>query len=283
MSAPITAIVHPGEMGASVGAAAISGSEDVIWANAKRSERSIERADKAGLRATGTLAQTVSVADIVISVCPPHAAISLASEVAECGFRGLYLDANAISPATAMRVREQVQAGGARYVDGGIIGPPAWEAGITRLYLSGAHAHEVVPVFESSLLEPIIVNNGDFAASALKMTYAAWTKGSTALLANVRALAEANGVSDALLAEWRLSQSGLAERSQRAVTGSAFKAWRWIAEMHEIGDSFEHAGLPDGFHRGAAQVYERQKQFKDCDPAPSMAAILRAMLEPSQD
>ena len=95
------------------------------------------------------------------------------------------------------------------------------------------------------------------------MAYAAWTKGSQALLLNIRALARAEGIEETLLAEWAGSQADLAARSERAAAGSAPKAWRWVGEMEEIADSFAAAGLPDGFHRGAAGLYERIAGFKD--------------------
>jgi hypothetical protein len=71
------------------------------------------------------------------------------------------------------------------------------------------------------------------AASALKVCYAAWNKGATALLAGIRALAEQEGVDAALLAEWKISLPDIPKRSEM-VTVSARKAWRWIVEMEEI-------------------------------------------------
>ena len=80
------------------------------------------------------------------------------------------------------------------------------------------------------------------------------------------------------MAEWALSQPGLEQRAVGSVTGSAFKAWRWIAEMHEIADTFDAAELPGDFHRGAADVYTRQSQFKNVTPAPELGAVLASML-----
>ena len=94
-------------------------------------------------------------------------------------------------------------------------------------------------------------------ASALKMTYAAYTKGRSALLLALRETARANGVDQHLLDEWAISQPELAAVSERAAQSSAPKAWRWIAEMEEIASTFAAAGQPDGFHRAAAEVYRR--------------------------
>jgi hypothetical protein len=97
--------------------------------------------------------------------------------------------------------------------------------------------------------------DGAGAASAVKMAYASWTKGSAALLLAARALARAEGVEDALLAEWAISQPGLEKRSAGAAGSAAAKGWRWVAEMEEIAASMAADGLPAGFHQAAAEVY----------------------------
>jgi len=194
------------------------------------------------------------------------------------GFSGLYIDGNAIAPQTARKAGEIVQGAGARFGDGGIIGPPPGKSGTTRMYFSGAPAAEAAGLFEGSLLATVVLDGPDNAASSIKMCYAAWTKGSTALLADIRALAGALEVEEALLSEWDLSKAGLTQSSATSIRASALKAWRWIAEMNEIADSFESAGLPNGFHRASAQVYERLAPFKDARN-PELAAVLDALCE----
>jgi 3-hydroxyisobutyrate dehydrogenase-like beta-hydroxyacid dehydrogenase len=212
-------------------------------------------------------------------VCPPDAAKALAQSVADTGFAGIYVDANAVSTATALEVAAIVEGPGARFVDGGIIGPPARNTGSTRLYLSGAQAPRAAAVFEGSMLEAIAMDTRPGAASALKMCYAAWTKGSAALLTAIRALAETEGVTDALLEEWSISQQGLAGRSEAAARNNAFKAWRFAGEMREIAATFEAVGLPGGFHRAAADIYQRLEAYKDCSPAPPLAEIIDTLLD----
>ena len=112
-------------------------------------------------------------ADIVLSICPPHAALDVARAAA--GFRGLYCDANAVSPATTREVAAVVEAGGATFVDGGIVGGPPTEPG-TRLYLSGGAAADVAALFAGTALEPVVLGSEIGAASALKMCYAGWSK-----------------------------------------------------------------------------------------------------------
>src|SRR5262249_46514996 len=178
---------------------------------------------------------------------------------AASGFRGLYVDANAVSPATARRIASVVADGGATYVDGGIIGPPPEVTGSTRLYLSREHAGAVAALFDGTALDARPIGPEPDSASSVKMAYAAWTKGSAALLLAARSLATAEGVADVLLAEWDLSQPALAERHRRAAGSAASKGWRWIAEMEEIAATMEAAGLPGGFHHGAAEIFRRTR------------------------
>jgi 3-hydroxyisobutyrate dehydrogenase-like beta-hydroxyacid dehydrogenase len=251
------AVLHPGEMGAAVGAALVETGHEVVWLPVGRSEATRHRAVAAGLDEAADLDDC----DVLLSVCPPGAAVELARSVA--GFAGLYVDANAVSPATAEAVAATVENGGAAYVDGGIIGPPPHQPGTTRLYLSGDRASEVARLFLDSRVEPVVVDAGRFAASATKMTYAAWTKISAALLLSVAEAAERLDVDDVLRAEWVVSQPDLAGRLDAARRSATAKGWRWEAEMREIAATFATVGVPSGFGESAAEVfgaYERPSE-----------------------
>jgi len=297
-------LLHPGEMGAAVGQCLASAGHRVLWVPEGRSAATSARAEAAGLVACG-LADLVRSADVIMSVSPPHAALDIARQVA--GFGGIYLDANAISPATAREVAGIVEADGASYVDGGIIGTPPVTPGFIRLYLSGPRAGKIRDLFDGSPVDARVVDRGTGsgagavgagavgagavgagavgavevvgAASAVKMAYASWTKGSAALLLAARALARAEGVEETLLAEWAISQPGLADRSARAAGSAAAKGWRWIAEMEEIAATMAAAGLPEGFHQAAAEIYRR---FTPADSA-GMEAGLDAVVRNSPD
>lgn len=283
MNAKIIGLLHPGDMGAAVGAAAATSGARVIWASQQRSPATYERARQAGLHDVVNLADVVRKSDVILSVCPPHAALEVAGAVAAHGFRGIYVDANAISPATAARVGEIVAKAGASFVDGGIIGRAARKSGTTRLYLSGARAAEVSELFAGSLLEAVALNAPAGAASALKMAYAAWTKGSNALLLAIRGLAAAQDVEPALLEEWRRSQPELIQRSDRAAERAAPQAWRYVGEMQEIAATFDAAGLPPGFHLAAADIYERLAGFKDATELTSATgAVVDALRASAQ-
>jgi 3-hydroxyisobutyrate dehydrogenase-like beta-hydroxyacid dehydrogenase len=205
-------LLHPGEMGAGVGAAARAGGSRVLWASEGRGDDTRRRASGAGLEDATTVAALVGASDVVLAVCPPHAALDVARTVAGHAFRGLYVDGNAVAPTTSRAIASIVQKAGATYVDGGIIGPPPDKPGTTRLYLSGAAAEQVRALFAPGPLEAIILPGDLTSASAIKMAYAAWTKGSQALIMAVRALATAEGVDEALLAEWGRSQPDLPKR-----------------------------------------------------------------------
>jgi 3-hydroxyisobutyrate dehydrogenase-like beta-hydroxyacid dehydrogenase len=263
-SANVIGLLHAGEMGAAVGRCLTAAGYTVIWASEGRSEATAQRASAAGLTDAHTARQVADRSQIILSICPPHAALDVAWAVH--GFTGLYLDANAIAPGTAREVAELITSNGGSYIDGGIIGPPPVTPGTTRLYLSGERADTIVDLFKGTGLEPRITAGPATAASAVKMAYAAWTKGTAALLLTARALARAEGVEEALLAEWALSQPKLADQSQRAAESGVTKGWRWIAEMEEIAHSMAEAGLPDGFHQAAAEIYRR------CPRLPGAAA-----------
>jgi len=251
----VIGLLHPGEMGAAVGRCLTGRGHEVLWVSQGRGPATAARAAAAGLSDAGTVAALAARAEVIISVCPPHAALDVAWAVH--GFGGLYVDANAVSPGTAREVARLICESGGRYVDGGIIGLPSDQPGATRLYLSGADAEQVAALFAGTPLDARVISGSATAASAVKMAYAGWTKGTAALLLSVRALAREQGVEDALLAEWALSQPGLEARSAGAARSAAAKGWRWVAEMEEIGATMSAAGLPDGFHQAAAEIFRR--------------------------
>jgi hypothetical protein len=244
-------LLHPGEMGAAVGQCLVSAGHTVLWVPEGRGAATRKRAAEAGLEECGW-AEMAARSDVIVSVCPPAAALDMARAVA--GFGGLYLDANAIAPTTAGEVAAIVTAGGASYVDGGIIGTPPVAPGFIRLYLSGDRAGEVRELFGGTEVDARLVAPPG-AASAVKMAYASWTKGSAALLLAARALARAEGVESVLLEEWGISQPGLERRSAAAAGSAAAKGWRWVAEMEQIAAAMAAAGLPEGFHQAAAEIY----------------------------
>ena len=268
----VIGLISPGQMGASIGAAASHSATRVIWAGDGRSKASHTRASDAGLENGGTIDTLVKDSDIILSVCPPHDAEDVALQVKQHAFPGLFVDCNAIAPEKSRQIAERF--GYQNFVDGGIVGGPAWksESG-TRLYLSGDRSKEIAALFDNSPLETTIIPGEIGAASAMKMVFAAYTKGTTALLAAILGVAEKEGVRNVLESQW--GQTFTEQTYQRVVANSA-KAWRFEGEMQEIAATFENAGLPGGFHTAAAAVFERLAQFKD-EPAADIVELLKAL------
>jgi hypothetical protein len=184
------------------------------------------------------------------------------------GFGGLFVDGNAVAPRTVRAVAATVTEPGATFVDGGIIGNPPQPGSDhgPRFYLAGQAAAQVAALFDGTPVATELVDGGVGAASAVKMAYSAWTKGTAALLLAARALARSEQVEGTLLAEWGLSQPDLARRTEQAAMSAASKGWRWDPEMTEIATAMADAGLPDSFHRAAAEVYR-------CSPSADPAAL----------
>ena len=270
-------ILHPGEMGSAVAASAVNSGVSVYWCEEQRSTTTRQRATRLGLKPLPTLQAMCATCEIIISVCPPHAAATQAEAVAACGYKGIYADINAIAPATAITMGTRMEAAGITFVDGGIIGLPPTERGTTWLYLSGTSAAVVAGCFNRGPLETEVLGNDIGQASALKMCFAANSKGSAALLTAILGAAEAMGVREALERQWDIYNPGFTDKTHDRIRQVARKAWRFTGEMEEIAVTLAAAGTPPDFFTGAAAVYERQAAFKDADQDPELATILAAI------
>jgi 3-hydroxyisobutyrate dehydrogenase-like beta-hydroxyacid dehydrogenase len=270
-------IVHPGQMGTVVAVSARNSGSAVWWASEGRSAATQERASNAGLQDAGTLAKLCQLCPLIISVCPPAFAEQMAEQVAGHSYQGIYVDANAIAPERAARIGRRLQEGGARFVDGGIIGPPSLTRGRTWLYLGGEHAAGVAPYFSAGPMEVEVLAGGIGRASALKMCFAAYSKGSIALACSVLAAAEKLDVLDDLKRQWARSGPSLPDLESE-ISRAGPKAWRFVGEMHEIAATFEYCGLPPEFHQAAACIFQRLLEFKDREE-PSVKDVLGTLLK----
>jgi 3-hydroxyisobutyrate dehydrogenase-like beta-hydroxyacid dehydrogenase len=271
-------VLHPGAMGVSLAAAARNSGHRVFWASAGRSEQTRQRADENDLQDAGTLGELVDTCGAIVSICPPHAAEAVAGQVLECGFGGAYLDANAISPERAMRIGERMAEAGADFIDGSVIGGPAWDPGTTTLYLSGADAENAAGWFSAGPVATRILGTSVGRASGLKMCYAAYSKGSTALLCAVLAAAESLGVRGELEEEWDSDGDDFSDQARRRVRRVTQKAWRFAGEMKEIESTFISTGLPPGFHSASSVIYDRISHFKDREQLPALEEALLSLI-----
>ena len=235
------AVMSPGDMGHAVGRTLHEQGFRVITALAGRSARSRDLAAHGGLEDVDTLARLIAEADLVLSIMPPDKAEEFASAAAdamrETGATPMFADCNAVAPATTQKIGEIVGAAGAAFVDGGIIGAAPGKAAPPRLYVSGPDAEALLPLGGPELqVMPLGEEVG--RASALKMCYAALTKGTMTLDTAVLLAGTQLGVYDELKAELVGSQQAAFNRMNKRVPWLAADAERWTGEMEEIAATF---------------------------------------------
>ncbi len=261
VSVKTVGVMMPADMGGGIAMRLADAGIRTISSLAGRSARTRDLAAAAGVEDVGSDIQLVMQSDVILSVVSPEAAEPLAARMAHA-IRAAdkpvaYVDCNAVSPETAIRIAETVTGAGGRFTDGGIIGPPPRDPARadTRLYLSGPDAPFLVEALGQALDVRLAGPNvGD--ASAVKMCYAALTKGSFALMTQLAVAAERLGVSDVLRAEFAASQRDQYARMRGQVPGSVPKAFRWVAEMREIAATFESVGVTGSSLHGAAETYD---------------------------
>jgi len=274
-------IVSTGAMGAPVGRSLVGRGHRVVVALDGRSERSVARAAESGLEDLGTIDALVETADLILSIVPPVAAVEVAEKVAQVMAAGaahpVFLDANAISPIRVEQIARAIEHAGGRYVDGGIVGGPPRRGERTDLFVSGPESDVLAVQLTTPELVVTSIGDDPTAASSLKMCFAAWTKGTSALLITIRALARARGVESALVELWGRTQPSVLARSQSS-GDAATRAWRWVDEMSEIAHTLDEAGLPDGAAAASAHLYGRLAGFKDRQTPVSLEEILAELL-----
>jgi 3-hydroxyisobutyrate dehydrogenase-like beta-hydroxyacid dehydrogenase len=266
---PVIGILHPGAMGASLGSALKGRAGAVIWAAAGRTQATSKRAELADLVGVPDLAELARRSDVIISICPPHAARDVAEQIAAAvegrERRPLVVDANAVSPGTVAGIGALL--GADDVVDGAVIGPPAWEKGRTVLWLSGAHAGVIADLFAGTPFDARVLGPELGTASALKACFALQSKALPAIWLAMAEAARAHGVEDALRAELTRAGVDVAAQLDGVAAGVGAKAWRWVGEMEEAGDTLAAVGVPDGFSRAAAEMYRRIAELDPTDRA----------------
>ncbi|HVZ08775.1 NAD(P)-dependent oxidoreductase [Rhodopila sp.] len=257
---PLTVtVIAPGMMGSAVGKRLSEHGVTVLTSLANRSAATRARAAACGMADAPD--PRIAASDFILSIVPPGQAMGLAERLAPALRRSaskpVYVDCNAVSPATVRRIASVVQETGARFVDGGIIGPPPEpDSSKTRLYLSGPDAQAVTVLEQHGLSTP--VQAGPIgAASAMKMSYAGITKGFTALGAAMMLAASRAGTADALVAEMQVSQQALLRWLTSQMPKMPAKAYRWVAEMEEIAAFVGDDPAGAAFYQAAARLYER--------------------------
>jgi putative dehydrogenase len=255
----VVAVIAPGMMGSAVGKRLSEAGAEVRTSLTGRSAASAARAAAAGMSDASD--ERIAEADIILSIVPPGEALALAARLVpalvKAKSKPTYVDCNAVSPDTVLRIERVVRETGASFVDGGIIGPPPDpDSQKTRIYLSGPDAEKVTVLQRHGLSTP--VQPGPVgAASAMKMSYAGITKGFTALGAAMMLAATRAGTADALIAEMTVSQPALLKWLTTQMPRMHSKAYRWVAEMEEIAAFVDQDPAAADFFHAAAQLYTR--------------------------
>lgn len=278
---PVVAVIAPGMMGSAVGARLVENGLEVRTSLAGRSQATVARAKAAGM--ADAQDNQIAASDIILSILPPGDALGLAERLAPvlraAAKKPVYVDCNALDPATVVRIGRVVQETGATFVDGGIIGGPPKPGYSPKIYLSGEAAHRVAELTKYGLQMPI--QPGPIgAASAMKMSYAGITKGFTALGAAMMLAASRAGTADDLRAELSASQPALFGWLTRQVPNMYSKAYRWVAEMEEIAQFVGEDPAARSFYKGAARLYERLAT--DFDGERKEITALDAFCKPKQ-
>ena len=293
-------LVGAGGMGSALVAGWVAGGALVVTSSCGRSARTIALASAAGMMSVGSLDEVVAMSDIVVSVVPPAAAVSAATDIADTAARArrelgpgktaarpLVADLNAVAPSTVRRISQLLAEGGCDLVDGSISGPPPREgARPVRLYVCGPRANELCNL-PSPWLEIIELGGPLGAASALKMCTASMYKGTKALIMQALLTAEAHGVREEFLADTARVWPAEVPEWHHDVALAASKAWRFVDEMHEIASTQRDAGLPGALFDGVAAAYARtaQTELGHTDPEAvdrlvSIDAVLAALRAP---
>jgi putative dehydrogenase len=257
---PVVAVIAPGMMGAAVGGRMVEHGLKVLTSLKGRSAESVARAKAAGL--TDAADDEIAAADFLLSIVPPSEVVTLAARLSAAlvasNAKTIYVDCNAISPPTVDRVAAVIAPTGCAFVDAGIVGsPPKPKADDSpRFYASGPAATRFAVLKEYGL-DVRLLEGPLSAASALKMSYAGITKGTQALGTAMMLAAVRGGSADALLAELQESQPEMLAWLQRSLSIMPPKAYRWVAEMHEIADFVGEDPAAHEVYTGAAHFYEQ--------------------------
>ena len=283
----LIAVIAPGEMGAAIGQRLHERGARVITSLAGRSAASGKRAERAGLVAVANDDEIVA-ADIVLSVVPPKDAAGLAERlkpaIARAAAKPIYVDCNAVAPQTADEIGAILAGSGAHYVDGGVIGaPPTPTSAGARLYVSGERAKDVTRL-TSYGLDTRLLDGPIGAASALKMSYAGVTKGFTAISALMMLGATRAGCAAELHKELAESQAPLLAWLGRQMPKMPPKAYRWVAEMEEIGTFLDGIAGGHAAYDAIARLYQHiadvQAQPRKADDTVGQLDLFCAMDAP---
>jgi 3-hydroxyisobutyrate dehydrogenase-like beta-hydroxyacid dehydrogenase len=278
-------IMSAGDMGGGIGDALHRGGLEVFTCLAGRSELTRQRAAEHGFKDTPDPDTLVRQIDLFISVLVPSEAVPLAEAIAAAmkrtGAHPAYADLNAIAPSTVQGIAKLVEAAGAQFIDGGIIGGPPREDYSPHIGVSGPDT-SIMEALRERNLDIRVVGPEIGQASGLKMVYAASTKGTTALWTELLTASRALGLEDALWEELGESNA-VFNQAKRGIPNMPNRARRWLGEMEEIAKTFQNIGMTPNILQGAADMYALVSKtpladLTTRDPNPSLEEVMDALI-----
>ena len=252
-------LLSPGDMGHIVGQRLITNGMPVLTCLEGRSERTRSLAAKVGIGDVPTYEDLVSHTEMILSIMVPGEAVKAASEVAgalqKMGETIVYVDCNAVAPATGKELNDIIEGVGSRYVDASIIGGPPRREGITKFYASGPNTIHFEELNKFGLeVRPLGKEVGQ--GKGIKMVYGALTKGLTAISTQLLMAACKMGLYDALKVLHEETQGVQRHRMMRAVPNMPNRSRRWVSEMEEIAKTYDALGITPKIYEGAAEFYK---------------------------
>ena len=258
MAIETVAILSPGDMGHAVGQLLREHELKVVTCLTGRSQRTKDLAELAGIADVPDLNDMVAQSQIILSISVSEMVPSICQQVADAikatNANVLFAECNAISPQLSRQMEPIITEAGGRYIDASIVGGPPLNGSSPRFYASGDNTAEFEGLANFGL-DVRTAGTEVGQASGIKMCYAAMTKGSSALFSELLMAAEMMGLSDFVKSEFQSSQPAVLQRMERGLPGVPAKARRWVSEMEEIKDTFEHLGLTPHLFQGVADMY----------------------------
>lgn len=291
-------ILSIGQMGAGIAELLLAHNYRVLTNVTDRSPATQTRAKDTGIELLTSDREIVAQCDYIFSIVPPKDAVATASRISlalnsspaprQASTTPLYfLELNAISPQTSKSIAGKLQqeVPDLRVIDGGIIGgPPNLSTASSHwtkpgIPLSGPYPLHEAPVSGAHLAETLnmkYLGSEIGSASGLKCCFAALAKGLTALALQSFSAAASLNVLPALEHYLDEYNPHVGRRARGGIVGCPSKAYRWVEEMHQIGQCFSENGGWEGqanVFREIAGVYEELAKVVEKKGTEQMGSV----------
>ena len=277
------AIISPGDMGHSVGQVLLKSGFNVMTCLEGRSDRTKNLAYSAQFQIVDNYNDLIDGADLLLSILPPDSADELVDNIAAIlksdKEKNIYfVDCNAISPFKSISLASKINNAGGTFIDGGIIGKSPDRGDIPRFYVSGPEAN-IMRALDGCGISVRVMGNKIGQASAIKMCYAALTKGTNTLYIALLLAAHKMDVLDPLKNELQSSQKNHYGSMEKNLSSIPANAHRWVGEMKEISQTFEKLGITPLFHEGSEEIYKFLLKSSFAEETPETIDLDRTVWE----